>query len=268
MQFKHFAVAAAVIALSTGAQATSTLQVSIINFTASVSGGIFRWASSNGTLGASVQDLNLSSSFTGHGDAAGHIYFDSASPPLTDSATIPADNDAAISSPMGVKASSTFGAALSTLAVSTGAAGGYAEATSNWTGQFFITPGATVTFEWDTQLYGVNSTDAGYIAGPFSQMAAAATVSVGAQSRQFQYDTHLSFFPKSAFTLGDNSIEHQSLVFKNVNPFPIIGAFKSDLKAYTRDVKTPPVPEPESLALAAGGLLTLGLLNARRRRQH
>lgn len=251
---KSHVIAAAIFALAaTGAShAASTLTSSVLNFKVTAPEGSFTWISSNGTLLASAQDLDWTS---------GQPQF---KPAVTDTATIPADNTASVTSAGGSKATSTFNSPTSTLEVSTGAAGGHAEASRSWTGWFYIKANTTVVFEWDSQVFGSNSGNGGLSVSPenIDHMYVEATVSVGNQTRRFKHEASGMAFEDAGFELGDTTTEHYSITFKNTTDSPMRMSFHSNVKAVTHDVAA--VPEPEGIALALGGLAALGFMSRRR----
>ncbi|MBI5926121.1 MAG: PEP-CTERM sorting domain-containing protein [Aquabacterium sp.] len=257
MKFKPLATAIAGICLSIGAHATSTLEVKTINFKVTTTGGPFYWTSSTGMIGAIAQDQT---GWSGVGTPSFGAW-------STDTGTIPADTTASVTTAGGASATGTFSPSLSSLQVSTSAAGGFAQADRNWTGNFIVAANTTVKFEWDAYAYGVN---AGNSKGPFAyahenEMAVNSTVKVGNQQRTFQYYASAPAQSADGFEMGNATLEHHSISFKNTSNTWAYGSFQSNISAYTHDVVAPSVPEPESYALLLAGLGTIGMVLRRRR---
>lgn len=256
MKIKSIALAVASLSLTLAAHAASTLEVQTINFKVTTSGGAFYWKGSTGTIGALAQDQ------TGWADI-GTPSFGAWS---IDTAAIPSDTTATVTTAAGATATGTFSPSMSSLKVSTSDAGGFALAERNWTGYFIVAANTTVKFEWDATAYGINTGNAN---DPFyyaheNEMAVNASVTVGNQLRTFQHYASAPAQSADGFELGDGTVEHFSITFKNTSSSWVQGSFQSNINAYTRDVVAPAVPEPESYALLLAGLGTAGALMRRR----
>jgi hypothetical protein len=257
MKIKTLATAIAGVCLSIGAHATSSLEVKITNFKVSTTGGAFFWTGSTGTIGTLAQDQ---SGWTSPGVPSFDAF-------VTDTASIPSDTSASVTTAAGATASGTFSSGLSSLYVSTSDKGGYALADRNWTGSFALTAHATVKFEWDAYAYGTNSgnSDSSFAYAHENEMAVNSWVQVGNQQRTFQYFASAPAQSADGFELGNGTIEHHSISFKNTGNSVVYSSYKSGIQAYTRDVAAPAVPEPESYALLLAGLGTVGMMLRRRR---
>ena len=246
-------ILAAVLAtlLASGAQATSSVAVSITNPEAT-STGAFAWLSAGHSFTAMAQDqIGWTSS------------------------TEPNWGGWATNTSYGVGAAATTSGGTSALAgltqsgfgfqLATPTGGGRAIASLDLWGDFSLAAHSSVTISWDLSALGLSQSLQGGDKSFTNSMVLNISGRLGTDWEGLAplYNTQ-SIQNPAAFTISAN--HHQSLTFTNDSDTTLVSEYRGSVQVFSQSAIAAAVPEPESYAMALAGLGIIGFTMARRRR--
>ena len=253
MQFKHIFAATSIAVFAMGAQATSSMVVSVNNFGASSTGG-FSWLTQLSDASITLQDQQG--------------WVSASEPNWLPAVSGSGYNTLSLTSANGAFGSVEFNPNNSySIKLTTPATGAIGRVDLSIFNTFSLAAHSSVTFSWDRTATGTNSGSSAAGAG-FSYSNALVLLSSG-NAIGYQVDAEPVYNIQPIAIPGSFSImdytRHQSMTYTNDSANAITGAFQGSVVVYSQDAVATAVPEPEGYALALAGLLTVGFLSRKRR---
>lgn len=254
MQFKHIVAATSIAVFAMGAQATSSIEVSVSDFGASSAGG-FSWLTQSVGAGITLQD---------------QLGWSSPTQPTVG----PFVNTYAFGSTSLTSANGAFGSVDFTntgynIKLTTPSTGAHGWVDLDVRGTFTLAANSSVTFAWYRTATGTN---AGAATPNFDftftnqlQLLTSGTVN------GFHVEAPPVYNEQAVGTTGSFSISspstYQGMTYTNSGTDAVTAEFYGNVHVYSRDAVpfTTAVPEPEGYALVLAGLLTVGFLSRKRK---